>query len=437
MKNHSFFLISAIIVIFFTSGLSADRWKMYTNCNEINGLAIEGDSVWWATTEGIVRWNRQDGTYEQYTALDYRTTFEFNTVATDTEGIKWFGGAMGRKLNDLRRIVSFDGAVWRTHGINSGKINSIVCDQNGVKWFASDATTNGGVERLDGSTWTTFSEFRWYKAYDVAVDGKNIKWFASDKGLWSFDDTTWVRYATENSGLPSEVPYTTENSGLPSDKIRSLAFDEKNGVLWIGFLGGVASFDGQEFTTYTEEDGPVSVSEVVTAISVDPYGVPWFGTYHGLWSFDGTNWTTFTTDNSGLPDNQIRTVLAEEDGSLLISASDSYGFGTPKYGLTRFDGDTWTTIKLPGIQGNDIYAIAVDHDNVKWISTGNDMGLSRFDGLTWTIYTGKDGMVSSSFLAIAVDHDDVKWFGAGMAFAALTGHHGNHIRLKTGPEKSR
>ncbi|MCE5250319.1 T9SS type A sorting domain-containing protein [bacterium] len=393
---------------------------MYTNCNEINGLAIEGDSVWWATTEGIVRWNRQGGTYEQYTALDYQTTFELNAVAIDTEGMKWFGGGMREHLadNDFRKIVSFDGITWRLHDISSGIINSIALDQNGIKWFASVGGSDGGVERLDGTTWTTFSEFKWNSGNDVAVDGKNIKWVASDKGLWSYNDTTWVRY-------------TTENSGLPSDKIRSLAFDEKNGILWMGLSQGVASFDGREFTTCAEEDGPVS--EVAKVIAVDPSGVPWFGTYHGLWSFDGTKWTTFTTDNSGLPDNLIRTVLAEEDGSLLISVGDSYQHGTPKYGLTRFDGDTWNTIKLPGIRGNDIYALAVDRDNVKWISTWNDAGLSRFDGSTWTTYTEKDGMLSSYFSAIAVDHDNVKWFGSWKGVCSFDGTSWKSYTADDGP----
>ncbi len=51
----------------------------------------------------------------------------------------------------------------------------------------------------------------------------------------------------------SFVEYSTE-IGLPQSQVKSIAQD-KDGYLWIGTLGGLAKFNGKEFTSYTRDDG--------------------------------------------------------------------------------------------------------------------------------------------------------------------------------------
>ena len=54
----------------------------------------------------------------------------------------------------------------------------------------------------------------------------------------------------------SFVAYSTEE-GLPQTQVTSICQDSL-GYLWIGTLGGLAKFNGSEFTTYSSNDGLIN-----------------------------------------------------------------------------------------------------------------------------------------------------------------------------------
>lgn len=124
MKKIIFHFLFITIACCLASGLCADQWKLYTNCNDINALAIEGDTILWATVGGIVKWNRSNGTYEQYTALDFQNDIGYHgysAVTIDNNGTKLFGcGGV---------LTSFDGTHFTSHDI-PGMPNSIAVDHD-------------------------------------------------------------------------------------------------------------------------------------------------------------------------------------------------------------------------------------------------------------------------------------------------------------------
>ena len=61
----------------------------------------------------------------------------------------------------------------------------------------------------------------------------------------------------------SFVTYSTEE-GLPQTQVTSLCQDS-SGYLWIGTLGGLAKFNGAEFTTFSSNDG--LINNRITAIN--------------------------------------------------------------------------------------------------------------------------------------------------------------------------
>ncbi|MFC1509298.1 two-component regulator propeller domain-containing protein [Candidatus Omnitrophota bacterium] len=396
MKNIIISLITVIFFIFFTCVTSSEgQWKQYIPCNDINGLAFEGDYIWCANNGGIVKYNKIHGDHEIFDALDFHGTFNFYSVLIEDNGTKWFSGG--------GVILSYNGTSWESYTAY-GRITSAAIDHDGVKWFASDA----GALHLEKET---VRKYRYSDGFTndgancVAVDGNNVKWFGSSKGLFSFNGTTWVQY-------------TKENSELLSNNVKSLLIDE-NGTFYIGTSVGVTIYDGSVWTTYSEKDG--LVSNYIKSMAIDNNGILWIGTYRGLSSYDGEKWKSFTTENSELPDNEIRTILPDEEGSIWITTGQQGKYTTPKYGLTRYDGTEWTTIKLPGLEGDIIYAITVDNYNTKWISTYNELVLSRFDGISWTTFTDKDGLLSNSIRSIAVDHNNVKWFGSWNGVTSFDG----------------
>jgi ligand-binding sensor domain-containing protein len=69
----------------------------------------------------------------------------------------------------------------------------------------------------------------------------------------------------------------------------------------------------------------------VYAIAIDGEGNKWIGTYGGgLAKFDGVNWTVYNTSNSGLPSVFVRAIAIDGQGNKWI--------GTDLGGLAKFDG---------------------------------------------------------------------------------------------------
>ena len=125
---------------------------------------------------------------------------------------------------------------------------------------------------------------------------------------------------------------------------------------------------------------------------------------------DGT-YVKYTTVD-GLVYNNVEAVAIDHDGVKW--------FGT-NYGLSSFDGTNWTTYTTEdGLGGNEVYAIAEDNDNVKWFGTRGG-GVSSFDGTTWTTYTTEDGLGGNEVYAIAEDNDNVKWFGTNGGVSSFDG----------------
>ncbi|MCS7054098.1 MAG: T9SS type A sorting domain-containing protein, partial [Ignavibacterium sp.] len=58
--------------------------------------------------------------------------------------------------------------------------------------------------------------------------------------------------------------------------------------------------------------------DYVSALAIDAQGNKWIGTYGGLAKFDGTNWTVYKTSNSGLPNNEVRALAIDALGNKWI-----------------------------------------------------------------------------------------------------------------------
>ncbi|MFD2246311.1 T9SS type A sorting domain-containing protein [Pontibacter ruber] len=67
---------------------------------------------------------------------------------------------------------------------------------------------------------------------DIAVDGANRKWMATDNGLWLFgpDGDELIHH------------FTTQNSPLPSDKVLSVTVEHQTGEVFVATEAGLASY---------------------------------------------------------------------------------------------------------------------------------------------------------------------------------------------------
>ncbi|MEO5656971.1 MAG: two-component regulator propeller domain-containing protein [Nitrospiria bacterium] len=167
--------------------------------------------------------------------------------------------------------------------------------KDGALWLG----TEGGVNRFDGTTWTTFTHRDGLGAgperlparppteppsphhsdtekgisranpnyvLAIAIDRKGRKWFGTwGAGLSRFDGRTWTTY--------------TNADGLGGNYIHALGID-RDGLLWAGTDGGASWFDGRRWRTYTTRDGLLDNN--VFSLAFDERGARWFGTWKGL-----------------------------------------------------------------------------------------------------------------------------------------------------------
>ena len=115
---------------------------------------------------------------------------------------------------------------------------------------------------------------------------------------------------------------------------------------------------------------------ITTALAQDRDGLLWIGTMGGLVRYDGYRVQVFELADAaaaGLPDTYVRSLLALPDGGLLV--------GTNAGGLARFDPRTGHFRSYPvgpgGTSNRKIYALAPDGGQGVWITT--DSGLDHLD----------------------------------------------------------
>jgi PAS domain S-box-containing protein len=141
----------------------------------------------------------------------------------------------------------------------------------------------------------------------------------------------------------------------------------------------------------------------VKAIIQTHDGYMWIGTKGGLARFDGVQFTVFDDrDTSQLRENEIWALEEGDDGSLWI--------GTYGGGLSRFKNGRFAIYSTKdGMSGDAISELCKDAEGAIWIAT--DQGLSRFKDEHFTNLTVKDGLVSNNVRALYTDVDGSVWIG--------------------------
>ena len=354
--------------------------------NYIQTIAIEGDYVWCGTRNGVIRWNRLDGTNTLYNVDDGLSYHHVNDVMVDSKGNKWFGTTWW--------LTKFDGNSWKQYdeGLVYPSIKSIAEDLDGVIWVGTD----WGVTSINGTimqTYTTEDGLAHRAVFSIAVDHDNVKWFGTPGGVSSFDGNTWHTY--------------TSKDGLIHDQVWDIEIDANN-VKWFGCafdngdnnLGGITRYDDTTWLSYTTDDG--LPNNFVMSLTIDRENIVWVGTIDGLASFDGTVFRTWKVyDQSWDRYEKIHCIEVDENNIKWIG-TDS--------GLYSFDNQSWSEyINDYGLVSGWVTSLAIDYDNVKWF--GTEIGVSSFDDVMWQTYTEKDGLASDTITCIAVDHNNIKWFG--------------------------
>lgn len=152
-----------------------------------------------------------------------------------TRGINDGGGFIALNLNnqDFRELTTAD-------KIPSNQINGVAIDLSDETWIA----TVGGPAIFTEASFIFDDINAIIPIYDnkevfedesvtaVAVDGGNRIWMSTREGLWIFD----------NSLSQLEAHFTSDNSPLPSNMVLKMAYNSKNGEMFILTEKGLVSY---------------------------------------------------------------------------------------------------------------------------------------------------------------------------------------------------
>lgn len=268
----------------------------------------------------------------------------------------------------------------------------------------------GSQRKWDGE-WIPYPGYEQVRT--MALDREDRVWVGFKGGVGTYDGESWTTH-------------TPENSGLTGNLFEAIAFDEQ-GRAWIGLSGtsrehstsheaAVNIFDGESWASYTHRNSPLS-SFAVRAIAFDQQGRAWIGA-DNVYVFDGETWLTHTPDNLRQLGNTVNSIAFDAQGRAWI------GRTRPSIGI--FDGESWTIHKPDnsGLNCMIFLSIVIDKRDRAWIAgetCKNSLvvtprtkrwggGVNVFDGETWTTYNkDNSGLAGNEVEAIAFDQQGNAW----------------------------
>ncbi|MFH0895891.1 MAG: two-component regulator propeller domain-containing protein [Bacteroidota bacterium] len=358
----------------------------YSDPNEINAFAEDGNFVWIGTRGGLYKRHKTGTLVGFYNTSNGLISNNVQCIAVDNQGVKWIGTDNG--------ISRFDDINWTSYsndnsGLPENFIRTIAIDIFGNKWIG---TFYSGLVKYNDTTWSVFntsnSGILENIVTTVCIDGMNRKWIGCGSGISILAGNTW---STIDSALNAPLGNVLKIAISPS------------GEKWIAsYNKGVYRFDDFTWTKYTfANTGGLLAGNTVFDISIENNNI-WVTTlYYGLSVFNGPAWAKFNTGNSGIISNNVRIVMADGQSNKWIGSTS---------GISKLVGANWVNIvSTDGIPNNSVKATTSDKNDIKWFCTAN--GLGKYNGLAWAQFNTSDSLPSNDLNCITVDTLDRKWIG--------------------------
>ncbi|MBK6266060.1 histidine kinase [Marivirga sp. S37H4] len=248
-------------------------------------------NIWIASTHyGVFRYDGKN--FLHLTTDDGLAHNRTMDIHEDKAGNIWFGTEGGASRYDGKSFQNFT----TKEGLPHNDVSTIIEDKTGKLWFG----TRGGVSIYDGENFVNFtnkegipllngSEQLW--RYDsksfvnvrsIIEDRKGNIWLGGSDGLWKYDGSTFTNFTQQFVGYINEdskgsiwLSHTINKSnkwGLSRYKEDSLLIDptanpilisegmlfgiseDKEGVIWIGTVDGILSYDGKTVNHFRDKE---------------------------------------------------------------------------------------------------------------------------------------------------------------------------------------
>jgi ligand-binding sensor domain-containing protein len=351
------------------------------------------------------------------------------------------------------RFTSGLGGGWQkfdaaTPGLPSNLVTDLSVDEAGRVWmsfFPTGGSSSGGVASYDQGAWLIF------RPADAPIgDGRLNRVLTVGEAVWLGRFGARIVHAYS----PNWVDYTPQELGNPTGKPGPLLVEAER--TWAGSFAGITRYEAGEWRYREIPNNSSTLTAIVRGVDNLLYIATEGG---GLFTYDGANAFTRQTVADGLPSNDLRALLIDQDGrlwvgtgaglalrgvnywlvfttansglasdditSLTLDGAGNIWIGTAANGISVFDptangADAWSTqTAANGLPANAINALSNDPSGAIWAATTN--GLARWnpaDG-QWTVYTTANGLPGNNILSIAIDPAGIVWAGTDQGLARL------------------
>jgi signal transduction histidine kinase/ligand-binding sensor domain-containing protein len=461
--------------------------------------------LWLATAKGLYRFDPTSGRTTRYSHNpddpSSIVATRVNGAAEDREGRLWVASANGLDQLDPRT-----GKVLRRAPFHA-EVNRFHEDQFGIFWMT------GNVSSCALSSWNLQTDMVKCHSLDYSLKGISLKafvsqiigsrngtmWLSSTAGLLKFDRThnkliryhnnpmdreslesdnlislyqdhegnIWTCFQAAEPNFFSEEPppfqnFTYQRGSLVDPLVTSI-YEDKNGILWIGSMGGLNRIDRRTGTNIVPAGS--GVGNEILSILEDRKGVLFSGTFHDGLQEINRNTGKVSPYPRGLPPqftNPIMQLIYDRGGNLwaamyggvgrLDPATGRFAMYMPENqntiqyqkiaqgkeeflwlgaqsGLHRFDPRT-AQFKIyqhkpddpESLSDNRVNSVHFDQQGTLWVGTQD--GLSRFNRQTGTFknYYEKDGLAGDVVSCIQEDRNGVLWMGTNKGLSAFDTH---------------
>jgi ligand-binding sensor domain-containing protein len=172
----------------------------------------------------------------------YLSEFDvLDKMVIDQNGTKWFIVMEGSRglyyYNEKETFTNLaddtQGGIRQIDGLFSDVLTSLAIDKRGYLWIGTSAGVNVITDVTKPITTLRSNLAPSLKNQSVtciAIDALDQKWIGTKQGV----------AVISNDGISLLAYYNSKNSPIPNDEIRSIAFDEKLGKVYIGTDYGLA-----------------------------------------------------------------------------------------------------------------------------------------------------------------------------------------------------
>jgi two-component sensor histidine kinase/ligand-binding sensor domain-containing protein len=345
-------------------------------------------NIWLGTkSNGVFKCNSEGSIVKKFTfpTKDLTEIIEpkINDIKGESNQIIWVATEYG--------VVRFDGndptLIRQQQGLPANDIQTICFDNQSNIWLGS---FGNGLVKISKSPFTFFRGFSPLTKSDnfpLLEDKNGVLWVGNNnEGLFKFNGES--------------VEIFNGNKGIKGNKIRAIAsFNES---VYVGSNKGLNKINGNNQVTAIPEFDDIYIKVLLNG----RFGELYIGTIgQGVWKMTPDENLEKLTQ---IPVNEVHSLALDSKGKLLIGTNA---------GLVKEINGEYNYLTA-GLNNTFIGNITTDRNGKIWV--GTDKSIARLDGDKFTIFTEKNGLVSSLIYILHTDANGFLWVGSNLGLDRIT-----------------